>query len=123
MNTKISKVQLNGINLYGFHGVTSEEQQVGSWFQVDLDLDIDISFNALNENDLNGTVDYSKVLDVVTKEFATTSKLLENLAFRTARQLFTCFKTIKQVHIRIQKLTPPMPVNVNSSSVEFVFTP
>ncbi len=118
-----SRVQLNGIHLYGFHGVSAEEQNVGSWFQIDLDLDVNISSVALIDDDLSGTIDHSAALRIVTREFAITSQLLEHLAHRIAKSLFEYSEDIRQVHIKIQKMTPPLPANIVSSSVEFVFAP
>lgn len=121
MQVKSSRIQLNGIHLYGFHGVSAEEQAVGSWFQIDVSLNAKVTFDALNHDNLRGTVDYSGVLEVIKKEFAVNSKLMEHLAYRIAKRLFSYSQSISQIQIRIQKKTPPMPTNVDSSAVEFIF--
>ena len=109
------QILLNTIRLYGYHGVSPEEQQVGSWFEIDVAIAADVATTALEHDDLSGTIDYSEALRIVRQQFATTSRLLENLAYRTSRALLEAFPIAQQVDITIRKMAPPMPGNVRSA--------
>lgn len=115
-----SKVQLTGIRLYGFHGVSDEEQTVGSWFEINISIETNISPQAFLSDKLEGTLDYSKVLQVIEEVFSHKVRLLEHLAYKISEQLISQFQEISQICIQVRKMTPPMPTNVKSSSVELV---
>ena len=122
MSRKLFKIKLNEITLYGFHGVTNEEQNVGSWFTINLAVQTEVNPESMVGDRLSGTVDYSKLSDCIVREFEIKSKLLEHLAFRISKSLFENFQTIEQITIEICKQTPPISVNMKSASVEFVFS-
>ena len=117
-----SSIKLNGIRLYGHHGVTEIEQKVGSWYEIDLTIEADISPAALEHDDIQGTIDYSAVLTVVKDEFATPSRLLEHLANRVAHAILSSFDRALAVSICVHKLAPPMPGNVRSAAVSLTLT-
>ena len=117
-----SSIKLNGIRLYGHHGVTEIEQKVGSWYEIDLTIEADISPAALEHDDIQGTIDYSAVLDVVKDEFSTPSRLLEHLAARIAHAILRSFDRAMAVNVCVQKLAPPMRGNVRSAAVSLTFT-
>ena len=122
MSRRLFKIKLNEIKLYGFHGVTNEEQNVGSWFTINLVVQTEVNPESMVGDRLSGTVDYSKLSDCIVREFEIKSKLLEHLAFRISKSLFENFQTIEQITIEICKQTPPISVNMKSASVEFVFS-
>ena len=122
MSNLQSSITLNAIRLYGYHGVSSEEQQVGSWFEIDVAITADVATSALEHDDLSGTIDYSEALRIVKQEFATTSRLLENLAYRVSRALLEAFPTAQQVGITVRKMAPPMPGNVRSAGFRLSLT-
>lgn len=44
-----SKISLNAMRFYAYHGVLPQEKKVGNWFSVDLELSVDLSRAALSE--------------------------------------------------------------------------
>ncbi|MBR3733304.1 MAG: dihydroneopterin aldolase [Bacteroidaceae bacterium] len=116
------QILLNGIRLYGHHGVGTDEQQVGSWYEIDLTIEACVTSAALDHDDLSGTIDYSAVLQVIQQEFATPSRLLEHLACRISKSLLANFAMAQQVDICVKKIAPPMPGNVRSAAVRLSFT-
>ena len=118
MRTEKTKIQLEGIRLYGFHGISKEEQSVGSWFEINVSLEVNVTEEALVSDNIAGTVDYSDVLNVIRGVFAASSRLLEHLAYGIAQKLCDSFDTIDAVCIQVRKLAPPVPANVGCSAVE-----
>ena len=76
MSRKLFKIKLNEIKLYGFHGVTNEEQNVGSWFTINLVVQTEVNPESMVGDRLSGTVDYSKLSDCIVREFEIKSKLI-----------------------------------------------
>lgn len=118
MKTIKSAIQLHGIHLYGFHGVSEEEQSVGSWFEINVNIDAYVAESALVHDNLEGTIDYSIVMKIIKKVFSRKSRLLEHLAYNISKQLIERFDTISAVNIQVKKMAPPMPSNVDSSAIK-----
>ena len=117
-----SSIKLNGIRLYGHHGLTKAEQHVGSWYEIDLAIEADVSAAALEHDDIQGTIDYSAVLTVVKNEFGIPSRLLEHLAHRIAHAILRSFDKALAINICVHKLAPPMPGNIHDASVSLTIT-
>jgi dihydroneopterin aldolase len=99
------QILLDDIILFGYHGVHSFENEVGTNFQIGIKIDIeDIPINVLED-----TVDYEKVFLLVKEEFEKTEQLLEVLADRIIETISSHFQQIIQIEITIKKLNPPIP--------------
>jgi 7,8-dihydroneopterin aldolase/epimerase/oxygenase len=102
------RILLQGIQFYGYHGVYEEERRLGQRFLVDVELRLDLS-GAASEDDVSAGVDYSQVYAVVL-EIGTRHqfKLLETLATRIASAVLERFP-IEGVTVRVTKPAPPLP--------------
>lgn len=101
-------LQVNGIRAYGYTGYFPEEQTLGQWFEVDLSFWLDLSV-AGTSDDLNDTLDYSKVVALV-QDIITTStfKMIERLADEIATKMLEMSKAEK-VKVSFIKCQPPIP--------------
>jgi len=111
------RILLHGIQFYGYHGVYDEERRLGQRFLVDVELRLDFS-RAASEDDVSATVDYSQVHAVVL-EIGTRQKfkLLETLATRIASAILERFP-IREVTVRATKPAPALPGVLTGVSVE-----
>ena len=50
MNTRSDKIILQGIRLYGFHGVNAEEKILGQIYLVDCEVTLDLSKAGIADN-------------------------------------------------------------------------
>ena len=114
-----TKILLNGIRLYGHHGVGKDEQTVGSWYEIDIVITADISAAAYHDDDLGGTINYADVLTIIKHEFSTPAQLLEHLAYRISKAVLETFARALQIDIYIQKVAPPLRGNIYSAAVRF----
>jgi dihydroneopterin aldolase len=85
-------------------------------FEVNLELETDFS-ESMNSDELNGTVDYSKVYDLIQKEMNVPSKLLEHLGKRIVDVLYERFTTIHYIKLKISKLNPPLSGEIERVSI------
>jgi dihydroneopterin aldolase len=109
-------INLNTIRLYAYHGCLSEETKIGGNFTVDVTIETDFSEAAKTDN-LNLTVDYCDVFEIVKKEMAIPSKLIEHVGRRIALSLLNSIPRIDAVKVCVTKIAPPMNGDVESVSI------
>lgn len=111
------KVILNDVRLYAFHGVLPQENKIGAYFIINVELDTDFS-HAIETDELDGTVSYADVLEVIKKEMSTPSKLIEHVGGRIIRSIFAQFPTVTKAKLRIIKENPPMGADCKGAGIE-----
>ncbi len=102
----------------GTHGVLPEEHQRAQPFEVDLDVEADLS--AAGRSDaLADTLDYGALCDVVVGVIGGAhAQLLEYLAERIAAEVLSSSGgRAQRVTVTVRKLRPPVPVDLASSAV------
>jgi len=110
-------IELRGIRLLGTHGVLPEERSRAQPFEVDVDLETDLS-EAGKSDSLASTVDYGEALRIVQAALGPPSaQLLEHLAARVASSLLEAFPSVSAVVVLVRKLRPPVPVDAASAGV------
>jgi dihydroneopterin aldolase len=111
------KIAVEGIKLYAYHGCLDEEAKIGGNYIVDVYMETDFT-RASHTDDLSQTIDYCSVYEIVKKEMAIRSKLIENVAERIYRGITKSFTAVKKTRVRVTKLSPPMNGNVEKVFVE-----
>jgi len=113
-------IRIKKATFYGYHGVRSEEQSVGGKFEADVDIYTDFS-EAVNEDNLNKTVDYHEVYSFMYR-LALEQKyyLIESLASKIADELLKNFTQITKVAVRVRKNNPPLGGVADCVEVEVV---
>lgn len=80
---------------------------MGAYFILNLSVQTDFS-RALATDELDGTISYADLFELVKSEMAIPSRLLEHVAGRICRALFARFPTAESIHLEILKENPPM---------------
>ena len=109
-------IEIEGMKFYAFHGHFEAEQIVGNEFIVDLRLETDCNKAAISDN-LVDALNYQVVYEIVKREMAQPSKLLENVAKRILDSLKFQFTSIINVSVKISKMNPPMGGEIEKVSV------
>lgn len=101
-------IQITGIRCYGYTGYLPEEQVLGQWFEVDLNLWIDLA-SAGESDDIADTLDYRQAIETV-KQLVKTSKfaLVEKLASAIATAILELDR-VQQVRVQLSKPAAPIP--------------
>jgi len=110
-------IRMEGMKFHAFHGVLPQENLVGAYFYIDLNLKTDFT-RAAETDELEGTVSYADIHAVVKEEMSVPSQLLEHVCQRIARRLFQDFPSIEAIDIRLSKENPPMGAYAKSIGVE-----
>lgn len=112
------KIILTGIEIYGHHGCTEEEQKRGQVIKVDLELNLSLS-KAGKTDDLSETVDYSKILFDVEKIVGGKSrKLIETVAEEIAEKILSDYEKVDSLKVILHKPFANLPINYDDVAVE-----
>lgn len=102
-------ISMKNCAFFARHGVHDEEEFLGQRFYVDAVLDVDPG-NALEMDEIEGTVDYGKAFQVIEKIVTGERRfLIEALALRVARALRERFPQIRRAQITVRKPNAPVP--------------
>ena len=116
-----STIFVNDIQLHAYHGVMPQEQLTGNDYLVSVSAQYPID-KAITTDDVQHTLNYAMVYDIVKEEMGISSKLVEHVAGRIAQHLMKQFADISAVKVRITKLNPPMGAQCAGAGVEVEMT-
>jgi dihydroneopterin aldolase len=105
---------IEGLEVYGHHGVPLEERVLGQRLLYDVRLTIE-DCPAARTDQVEDTVDYTEVIDLIT-EVATEKSysLLERLAQVTAETILKRFELLDEVWVQVTKPQPPVACALSS---------
>lgn len=111
------KIILERMKTYAQHGVLDQERMVGANFYTTVIAETD-HMDAVWTDELQDTVSYADIVEVVRQEMATPSRLLEHVTGRIARRLLNDFPTLNHVTVRVIKENPPFQAQCEGAGVE-----
>ena len=99
-------ISIEGIRVYAFHGHLKEEAILGGHFIVSVWLEIDTS-DVVKTDNLNDTVDYVKIIEIVEKKMSVRADMIEVPAQKIVDEILLLEK-VKKVKVEIEKNEPPI---------------
>jgi dihydroneopterin aldolase len=107
MMERLAKLVIANLQLYSYHGATTEEQQLGGRYEIDAELYFEASA-AIAHDDLDRTVNYADVMTCISDvASAKRRRLIETLACEIAHAILERFSQVETVCIRVRKRTVP----------------
>ena len=114
----MDKIILKGLEFHGRHGCFPEEKKYSQQFKVDGELFLDLE-NAINTDDLQATVNYGDIFELVRNQVENKSyNLIEKLSAEIIKEIFNYSPLIKEIQIRLIKPTPPVEGKYEYFAVE-----
>ena len=110
------EVHINNIKVYAYHGCLDEEGIIGSDYRVDVLVGVKNKLSHQND-DLNQTVDYSLVTQIVVEEMTIRSKLIETVAAKIIKRVLNECAHSERVSVTVTKINPPIDGDVETVSV------
>tara|TARA_B100000941_G_C28079871_1_gene338288 strand:- start:65 stop:421 length:357 start_codon:yes stop_codon:yes gene_type:complete len=110
------KVLVNNIKTYSYHGCLDEEAIIGSDYSVDVVVDVKNKLSHQND-DLNDTVDYSLVTQIVVEEMGIRSKLIETVCARIIKRIHGECDHVSSVTVSVTKVNAPIAGDVENVCV------
>ena len=112
----IGIIELEGMEFKAYHGCLPQEKVRGNNFIVDFRGELDLSAAAESDN-LENTLNYADIYDIVSEEMSIPSELLENVAGRIVKSIAARFPQLESFSIRVSKSKPPVDGIVQWSRV------
>lgn len=117
------KITLKNCAFFARHGVFNEEETLGQRFFVDAVLDVDAG-NALQRDEIEGTVDYGTAFKVIEKIITGKRRfLIEALALEVANAICAEFPMVTLAEITIRKPNAPVQGVLDYVEVTISHTP
>jgi dihydroneopterin aldolase len=101
---------------HAYHGVLKQEKTVGNTFIISLKLYLDLSLAGQSDL-LKDTINYADVFEIVKREMAIPSDLLEHVATRIISVVKQTFPQIAKIQIRLAKVRPPVNGEMEEAAV------
>jgi dihydroneopterin aldolase len=112
-------IEVTGLSVYTHHGVTEAEREIGQRLVLDARLEAG-QIAAIESDDVADTVDYGAVCETLSFGAQRQSfKTLEALCSVLADELIDTY-SLERVWLRATKPEPPIPLAVESVSVELL---
>lgn len=110
-------IELRGLRAVGKIGVLAEERERAQPFEVDLDVEADLS--AAGRSDaLDDTIDYGAIVSAAERVVvAGGPQLLERVAQLVVDAVFAVDPRVEAVTATVRKLRPPVPSDLATSAV------
>ena len=116
MINKIGNLELIGMEFHSYHGCLENERAFGNKFIVDFISEFDMSSAGESDN-LDDTINYAIIYDLISKEMEKPSMLLEHIATRIAKSIAKTFQKKINFSVKVSKSQPPVSGKAAWSSV------
>ncbi len=108
-------IYLNDLVFNGFHGVYAAEKKIGNTFKVDVRIQFTPASKIIDE--LDQTIDYVNVYQLIQKIMAIPTPLLETLVAKIADQILAEHSIAENVFVKITKQQLAIPFFEGTTSV------
>tara|TARA_B110000444_G_C18621600_1_gene492442 strand:- start:180 stop:533 length:354 start_codon:yes stop_codon:yes gene_type:complete len=108
-------ITVEGIRVFAYHGHLPEEAVLGGHFIVNVWVTADTS-EVGKTDDLNDTVDYVRIIEIVKEQMAIRSDMIEVPVKRIVEAILPLNK-VQKVKVEVEKIQPPIDATFDKISV------
>lgn len=101
------EVSLEGLSFYANHGFYEDERKAGNKFSVDIKVYTSLAEKS-NFDELENTVNYEQLYQIVKQEMNKPSKLLEDVVKRILEEVFIKIAAVESAEVSLSKYSPPI---------------
>ncbi len=112
----MTQIYIRDMSLHAYHGVLEQERRVGNDYVINITVDYPF-MDACDSDDVSDTLNYANLAELIKREMAIQSNLLEHVAHRICRAIYREFPRTECVEIDIRKIAPPMPADCAGAGV------
>lgn len=117
MRISQSYIILRELRFHAFHGVMPQERKVGAEFSVSVRVATDLS-QPVDSDAIADTLNYAMLYEIIKREMAQPSQLLEHVAGRIGKAVMDTFPQVTSMDVTLTKLNPPMGAECAGAGVE-----
>ena len=108
-------ITVEGIRVFAYHGHLPEEAVLGGHFIVNVWVTADTS-EVEKTDDLNDTIDYVRIIEIVKEQMAIRANMIEVPAKRIVNAILPLHK-VQKVKVEVEKIQPPIDATFDKISV------
>ena len=108
-------ITVEGVRVFAYHGHLPEEAVLGGHFVINVWVEVDTS-DVEKTDDLNHTVDYVKMIDIVKEQMAIRADMIEVPTKRIVDAILPLNK-VQKVTVEVEKVLPPIDASFDKISV------
>ncbi|MCL2597530.1 MAG: dihydroneopterin aldolase [Paludibacter sp.] len=101
------KITLSNMEFHAFIGCLQHEKTLGNQFAVSVTMFFD-GTKAQQSDNLEDTINYQQIFDIVKTEMSHSCNLIENAAYRIINTLKTNVLSVDKWEVELSKLNPPL---------------
>ncbi|MBQ7191293.1 MAG: dihydroneopterin aldolase [Paludibacteraceae bacterium] len=110
-------ISLQDIECFAYHGVFAQEKTNGNHFRVSVSISLPLTVGA-HTDQVEDTIDYGKIYDIVQTQMAIPANLLEHVAYRIRTNIEQTFPQVEKVTVSVSKQNPPVGGTMQWATVE-----
>ena len=114
----MGKIKIKDLEIFGKHGAFENEAAIDQRFLISLEVGFDI-VKAANSDNLEDTLDYSKLIEICEYVLAEPTHLLESLAYRIAHFIRKQYPYSGSIDVEIKKPDVQMKAYLEHVSVTY----
>ena len=114
----MSIISVEGIRVFSYHGHLPEEAVLGGHFIVNVWVTLDTAEVEKTDN-LNDTLDYVKIIQIVKEQMAVRAEMIEVPAKRIVDRILPLNK-VQRVKVEVEKIKPPIDTSFDKISITTV---
>ncbi|HUR12377.1 MAG TPA: dihydroneopterin aldolase [Flavitalea sp.] len=99
-------IHLKDVQIFGFHGIQSGEEKTGSLYRLNLEVMYEEA--ASDFENLESTIDYVSLFEIIKQRMGVSTPLLEKLAESIIRRIKHQYSSVREISISIYKLQAPI---------------
>jgi dihydroneopterin aldolase len=105
------------MRFFALHGIGEQEHKVGNDYVVNVRAEYDISKSALSD-DLNDTLNYVEMYNVVKQVVGETQELLERVTYKIGERILERFEGVTAVEVDLRKVNPPIGADFEGAGIQ-----
>lgn len=109
---------IEGMEFYAKHGYYAHEKEIGGRYVVDVYLTLDLT-KAGKSDQLEDTLNYEVVFNIVQDIMNTSKNLIEHLAHLILEEINEAFQDLNHIRVKVKKIAPPLKGQVENTFVIF----
>lgn len=111
------KISLQHLKFHSFHGVYEEERLTGNEFEINLDVFFNENVEVISE--LQETISYAVLFQIVSERMDIPTPLLETVAMDIAWEIKQQYPKVFEINVSISKRNPPLFNFMGQASVTY----
>ena len=112
----MGSIHLEKMEFYAYHGHYEVEKVIGTKFMVDITIETNLDKAGETDN-LEDTINYQEVYRLIQEVMKEKSNLIEHVAKNILDALYTHFKHIDKIVVKLSKMNPPLGGKLKCVSV------